>query len=216
MRSLLIVFLLASHGLAQTTAVIEGPSVVQPGELAVLNSSKSVGDNHKWIAPDNLSVAQAGCSAIDSQIFFATPRPGKYTFILIVTDKSANIEFAKHDVVVKDIAAPPSPPQVDEDFNLLRSLSKANSLKLNDEVTRKALHTALKNFLLNFPSTMSDAKLQFVKTIEDVLLDRQRPNRNAEWSLVWRSPNNDFIKNANISDVKTYFQAVTAIVQGLE
>jgi hypothetical protein len=214
MRSLLFLALLASQACGQITAVIEGPSIVQPGELAVLNSSKSVGDNHKWITPDSLSVAQSGCDAINSQVFFATPRPGKYTFILIVADKSASIEFARHEVEVKDVAAPQPPVNDDGEFALLKSMSKANSLRLNDEVTRKALHTALKKITL--PSTLPEAQAQFIKAIEDVLLDRQRPQRNAEWSAAWRQPNNEFIKRANITDVKTYFKAVTAIIQGLE
>ena len=215
MRSLLILVLLASYACAQTTAVIEGPTLVQPGELAVLNSSKSIGDNHKWITPDNLSVAQSGCNSINSQVFFATPKAGKYTFILVVADKSANIEFAKHEVEVRELSAPPPPPVDDNtEFALLKSLSKANSLKLNDEVTRKALHTALKKMVM--PNTLPEARAVFIKTIEDVLLDRQRPQRGTEWSIVWRQPNNEYIKNSNVTDVKTYFKAVTAIIQGLE
>jgi len=224
-----LLWFVASIAVAQTTAVIDGPTVALPGELVVLNSAKSVGDNHKWITPDGLSTAQAGCDAINSQVFFATPKAGKYEFILIVSDKAATIEFARHTVEIKQLTAPEPPPIVTPpvnpgEFAGLRDLSRTNSVRLNDGATRAALSTNLKATLTSLKAqcaagqcpTLSGAQAIVVRSIEDTLLARARTSRNADWEAVWRSPNNSLIATYQITTVPRYLDAIDALAKGLE
>jgi hypothetical protein len=229
MQTSLLWILLCGSVFGQASAVIEGPSKALPGELVVLNSSKSVGDNHKWITPEGISTAQAGCTAIDSQIFFATPRPGSYTFYLIVSDKTATIDYAKHTVVVGD-SVPPKPdpdlpPSNPGEFSKLLELSRINSLALNDPSTRAALATSLKKIVLDMRAmcdrnecpTLQGAQSAFVNSIESVLLSRPRgSSRDANWEEVWRLPNAKWIKDAKLQTVSKYLDACEALTKGLQ
>jgi hypothetical protein len=218
-----------SVAFAQVEAIIVAPDKALPGELVVLNSSKSKGDNHKWITPEGISTAQAGCTAIDSQVFFATPRAGSYTFYLIVSDKTAAIDYAKHTVVIGDSASPKPdpelPPTQPGDFAKLTQISRANSLALNDPKTRASLAASLKPVVAQLKAlcesnqcpTLAAAQSRFVGTMEAVLLARPRgPSRDANWEEVWRVPNARFISDANITSVTKGIEAYDAIVKGLE
>jgi hypothetical protein len=218
-----------SVAFAQVEAIIVAPDKALPGELVVLNSSKSKGDNHKWITPEGISTAQAGCTAIDSQVFFATPRAGSYTFYLIVSDKTAAIDYAKHTVVIGDSASPKPdpelPPTQPGDFAKLTQISRANSLALNDSKTRASLLASLKPVVAQLKAlcdsnqcpTLAAAQSRFVGTMEAVLLARPRgPSRDANWEEVWRVPNARFISDANITSVTKGIEAYDAIVKGLE
>jgi hypothetical protein len=231
--------LLVSISLGQTKAVIEGPDNALPGELVVLNSNTSVGDSHRWIVPEGISTAQAGCDAIKSQVFFATPRSGKYTFILIVADKQANIEYDSHTVEIKAVNAPDPPPVKPVDppptdptdpvtpptqLQQLTKLSKDNSLRLNDEVTRKALADTLtlvvndinaKCAAMQCP-TLPAAQRQVQSAIESVLLQRRGTSRDALWLNGWRIPNNQLMASFRIESSKQYAATVQAIVDGLK
>lgn len=222
------VLLVAVTALGQTSAVIEGPASALPGELVVLNSSKSIGDNHKWITPDGLSTAQAGCNAIDSQVFFATPKAGKYEFILIVTDTKASIEFARHTVEIKIPNAPepppPLPPANPGRFEQLKDLSQRNASTLNDAPTRKVLamairqsHTALKTQCeAGTCPTLAGAQAVVQRTIEAALLARTGNSRNVDWLGGWRIPNNQLMSQLAITSVTDYLEAINAICMGLE
>jgi hypothetical protein len=220
-----------SVAFAQVEAIIVAPDKALPGELVVLNSSKSKGDNHKWITPEGISTAQAGCTAIDSQVFFATPRAGSYTFYLIVSDKTAAIDYAKHTVVIEGSSIPvdpppkPDPPTQPGDFAKLTQISRANSLALNDPKTRASLLASLKPVVAQLKAlcesnqcpTLAAAQSRFVGTMEAVLLARPRgPSRDANWEEVWRLPNARFISDANITSVTKGIEAYDAIVKGLE
>jgi hypothetical protein len=226
-RFTLIWFLLCSSVFGQASAVIEGPEKALPGELVVLNSSKSVGDNHKWITPEGISTAQAGCTSIDSQIFFATPRPGSYTFVLIVADKTAAIEYARHTVVIGNPIAPEPPPELPTDpgdFAKLTQLSKENANRLNDAATKSALAKSLRQVVnamkiecsnMRCP-TLQTAQSRFVKAIEDTLLQRQGSSRNVDWEGNWRIPNARFLATQTFSSSAKYLEACEAITKGLE
>jgi hypothetical protein len=229
-RTILVFWLLCGSVFAQVEAVIDAPEKAMPGELVVLNSSKSKGDNHKWITPEGISTAQAGCDAISSQVFFATPRAGSYTFYLIVSDKTAAIDYAKHTVVIGDPVAPqpppdaPQPPTTPGDFIKLTGISKANSLALNDSRTRSALYASLRQVVADLKAlcaanqcpTLLGAQSKFVQTVEAVLLSRPRGSRDSNWEEVWRIPNARFIAEAKIATVAKYLDACDAIVRGLE
>lgn len=235
MKTLALWLLLATSLFAQTKAVIDGPDTALPGELVVLNSDKSSGDNHKWITPDGISTAQAGCDSIKSQVFFATPRPGKYTFILIVTDKEANIEYDSHTVEIKsaspdpkpvdppptDPTDPPPPPTA---LQQLEKLSRDNSLRLNDEPTRRALLVSMQSAIDDINAkcavmqcpTLPAAQKQIQTAIESVLLQRKGSSRDALWLDGWRVPNNQLMASIKIESSKQYAVAVQAIANGLK
>jgi hypothetical protein len=228
-RASLIWILLCGSVFGQASAVIEGPAKALPGELVVLNSSKSIGDNHKWITPEGISTAQAGCNAIDSQIFFATPRPGSYTFVLIVADKQAAIEYARHTVVIEGSLPPVDPPPVTPDppvvgdFSKLIELSRDNSTKLNDAATRVSLAASLRQVTNamkiecanNKCPTLQAAQARFVRAIEDTLLQRKGSSRNINWEDGWRIPNARFLASLQLNTAK-YLEACEAITKGLE
>lgn len=230
--------ILVSISLGQTKAVIQGPDNALPGELVVLNSNDSIGDSHRWIVPEGISTAQAGCDAIKSQVFFATPKVGKYTFTLIVADKKANIEFAQHTVEIKAVNAPDPPPTKPVDppptnptdpvtpptqLQQLTKLSKDNSLRLNDEATRKALADSLQLVVSDINAkcavmqcpTLQAAQKQVQTAIESVLLQRTGSSRDALWLNGWRIPNNQLMGSFRIESSKQYAATVQAIVDGL-
>ena len=229
MRTIAAWLLLSVACFAQVEAIIDAPSKALPGELVVLNSSKSKGDNHKWITPEGISTAQSGCTAIDSQVFFATPRAGSYTFYLIVSDKTAAIDYAKHTVVIGDSVLPRPDPDVPPsnpgEFAKLLELSRVNSLSLNDPSTRAALATSLKKIVSDMRAmcdknecpTLQGAQSAFVHSIESVLLARPRgSSRDANWEEVWRIPNAKWINDAKLQTVAKYLDACDAITKGLQ
>jgi hypothetical protein len=238
MRTISFFLLLASVCLGQTKAVIVGPDNALPGELVVLNSNQSIGDSHRWIVPEGISTAQAGCDAIKSQVFFATPKVGKYTFTLIVADKKAVIEFAQHTVEIKAVNAPEPPPTKPVDppptnptdpvtpptqLQQLTKLSKDNSLRLNDEPTRKMLADTLQAVVNDINAkcaalqcpTLPAAQKQVQSAIESVLLQRRGASRDALWLNGWRIPNNQLMTSFKIESSKQYAATVQAIVDGL-
>lgn len=232
MRTIAAWILLSVACFAQVEAVIDAPAKALPGELVVLNSSKSKGDNHKWITPEGISTAQAGCTAIDSQVFFATPKTGSYTFYLVVSDKSAAIDYARHTVVVGDVVNPPpvdpkptDPPSNPGEFARLLEISKTNSLKLNDTPTRSRLQSALSQVVAQMKvecansqcPTLQNAQSRFVTTIELILLARPRgSSRDANWEEGWRLPNAKWISDAKLTSVAKYLEACDAIAKGLQ
>jgi len=234
-RTLSFWLLLVAVCLGQTKAVIEGPESALPGELVVLNSNNSVGDSHRWIVPEGISTAQAGCDSVKSQVFFATPREGRYKFILIVADKEANIEFDSLTVEIKSVNAPDPPPPVEPPpvdpvepppqtgLEQLAKLSRDNSLRLNDATTRKALADSLQLVVNDINAkcsarqcpTLATAQSQVQIAIESVLLQRRGTSRDALWLDGWRVPNNDLIRTLKIESSSQYAATVQAIVNGL-
>jgi hypothetical protein len=233
LKSLVFWLLLASFCFGQTKAVIEGPESALPGELVVLNSNNSIGDSHRWIVPDGLSTAQAGCDSIKSQVFFATPREGSYKFILIVSDKEANIEFDTLVVEIRSEQKPPpveNPPPVKPDpkppgtFQQLTQISRDNSLRLNDPTTRKMLADSLQIVVNDIKAkcslrqcpTLEFAQRQVQSAIESTLLQRKGNSRDALWLSGWRVPNNTLMQDLKIESSTQYAEAIQAIVDGLK
>jgi hypothetical protein len=150
-----------------------------------------------------------------------------------VSDKSAAIDYAKHTVVVGDAVNPPpvdpnptDPPPVNPgEFARLLEISKTNSLKLNDTLTRSRLQSALSQVVAQMKDecannqcpTLQSAQSRFVTTIEFVLLSRPRgSSRDANWEGEWRIPNAKWISDANLKTVAKYLEACDAIAKGLE
>ena len=226
-QSLVLVLVLCSFGWAQPVAKIVGPSQAPAGELVVLGSNGSIGDNLIWIRPDSIQTVQAGCNILDTQIFFSTTKPGKYEFMLIAADKTAAIAYAKHTVTVTgSVVDPPiDPPPVDPPVDppnpakwlKLQESSKANADKLNDSPTRSRLKSSLAATVLEIdskPTQLADAKTLVMKSIEAVLLTRTGASAKVDWT-VWRKGNQTELDRLGIVDVKDYSQAVKAMAAGL-
>jgi hypothetical protein len=230
---LLATLALCNHLSAQPVAVITAPESVPPGELTVISSKGSEGDNLQWIKPDGLTVVQVGCEVMDSQLIFATSRPGRYEFILVVADSEARITYAKHVVAVgqpppdppeEPTPAPdpePEPPTQPGKWGPLEKVSRSNADRLNDPTTRAALKAAITSKIADLKNlcqlgqcpSLSEAKRQITGTIELVLLQRQ--NRSAEWALVWRTPNAQSLDSIGVVNLEDYLNAAGAIAAGL-
>jgi hypothetical protein len=225
-QSLVLVLVLCSFGWTQPVAKIVGPSQAPAGELVVLSSNGSSGDNLIWIRPDSIQTVQAGCNILDTQIFFSTTKPGKYEFMLIAADKTAAIAYAKHTVTVTGsvvdppIDPPPVDPPVDPNpakWTKLQESSKSNADKLNDSSTRSKLKSSLAATVLDIdsrPTQLAEAKALVMKSIEAVLLTRAGASAKVDWT-VWRKGNQTELDRLGIVDVKDYSQAVKAMAAGL-
>lgn len=218
--------------LAQPEAKIVGPKQAPAGELVVLSSTGSTGDNLVWVRPDSIQTVQAGCTLLDTQIFFSTTRPGNYEFWLIAADKEARISYARHTVeVTGSIVQPPpvnpDPEQPPEQPNpakwlKLQEASKANADKINDAATRSRLKSSIAATILSIDSkcdagqcpTVSEAKTQALQAIEGVLLSRTGASARIDW-VPWRKGNQAELDRLGLVDVRDYSAALKAIAAGL-
>ena len=218
----------------QPSAVVVGPSTTAAGELTVVSSTGSKGDNLTWIRPEGLTVMQAGCELMDSQLFFATTRPGKYEFILVVADKEARIDYARHTVTVVAAGQDPTPPTDPQPptepeqpaptpgkWVPLQDLSKTNSQRINDPQTAAAIKAAIVASVQEIEGKCASgqcpgldaAQRRVTGRIEQSLLGRQ--NRLSDWANGWRTPNAQLINTLGIKDVPDYIQAAKAMAAGL-
>jgi len=207
-------------------AKIVGPSVAPAGELVVLSSTGSMGDNVVWVRPDTIQTVQAGCSILDTQIFFSTTKPGKYEFMLIAADKTAAIAYAKHTVTIgKPVVEPPpvDPPPVDPPppnpakWAGLVDISKTSADKLNDVQTRSKLKAAIAAAVIDIEEKsppLAEAKEQVKRTIELTLLARTGKSQLVDWTM-WRRGNQIELDRVGLVDTKDYIGAVKAIAAGL-
>ncbi len=225
MRSILLWLLFSSLAVAQTSAKIVGPTEAPAGELVVLSSTGSVGDNLVWIKPDTLQTLSVGCSVIDTQIVFATVKPGRYEFVLIVADTKANIDYAKHVVTIKGSTAPPVDPPKDppkdpppaNKWDDLKLASAENANKVNDPTTRSRLKASIAAVILELepnPPSLEVAKERVRKAIETTLLTRTGQSMLADW-VPWRKGNQAQIDKLGLVDFADYLSAVKAIGAGL-
>jgi len=229
-----VTMLLSVHAVsfAQPEAKIVGPREAPAGELVVLSSNGSTGDNLVWVKPDSIQTVQAGCTLLDQQIFFATTKVGKYEFMLIAADKEARISYTKHTVEIKGGSKPPvePPPPIDPPSDpptegkwvKLQEASRTTSESLSDPTTRSKLKSALAATLLAIDSkcaagqcpTLTEAKSQALKSIEGVLLTRIGPSAQVDWTQ-WRKSNQAELDRLGVVDLKDYVNALRAIASGL-
>lgn len=239
LASLLLALLLFTPLLAQPVANITGPAEVPPGELTLISSEGSVGDNLLWIKPEGLTVVQVGCEPISQQLFFATTRVGRYEFILVVTDKDAQIAYHRHVVTIGKPPTPepepeptpapdpdpepdPSPDPVPEPgrWGALTSVSKGNADSANDPETRALIKRVVGKRLEELKAEcnsgrcpgLESVKLAISRSMDSVILNRT--DRFAAWQ-VWRIGNSNFFSSQPVSNVLDYFAAVEAILKGL-
>jgi hypothetical protein len=231
MLVLSMVFLMTGSLLAQPEAKIVGPKQAPAGELVVLSSTGSTGDNLVWVRPDAIQTVQAGCTLLDTQIFFSTTKPGKYEFWLIAADKAAKISYAKHTVEVVGLVQPPpvdpdpGQPPVQPDparWSKLQETGKSNADKVNDPTTRSRLKSSIAATILAIDAqcqagqcpTLADAKAMAFKAIESTLLTRTGQSAMTHWET-WRKGNQAELDRLGLSDVKDYSSALKAMAAGL-
>ena len=227
------VMMLTGSIFAQPAAKIVGPTQAPAGELVVLSSTGSTGDNLKWVKPEGLQTLQVGCSLLDTQVVFATTKPGAYKFMLIVADKEARIDFVEHTVTIGGSVKPPpvdpgdpiKPPPTDPSptkWTSLQNASKASADRLNDSGTRSKLKAAIAAVALDIGGrcevgqcpTVEAAKDQVKKAIEQTLLARTGQSAQLDWTQ-WRKANQAELDRLGIVDCKDYLAAVRAIGSGL-
>lgn len=115
----IVVYLLAafaSSALAtEPRAVITGPKESRPGALVVLDATESTGIGRMWLLavspePTSFLPVENGLKCI-----FASPTPGEYVFILVVSGTNANggpaAAMAQHTVTLLGPRPPPDPPK---------------------------------------------------------------------------------------------------------
>lgn len=203
-------------------AAIKGPTEVLAGTLLFLSNEDAVGNNKVWLIDDELKSQSASCGA---NIFFAIPKPGKYTFGLIVANKEAQIDYVFHTVLVKsspgtppstDPSLPPPPIPPPASYAEVTRTSKLGADSLDDPPTRAALTQALTNTLLNLQPSLQEAKGQVSTTIETVLLFRNPVSRTKDWLNKWRKPVQNSIEKQAPTTIEEYKRVLQAIIDGLK
>lgn len=227
MRSLfLILTLIASTAFAQVDAVIQGPAEGIVGDLVVLNSGGSIGENKVWIVDPAASGRTIECS---DTLAFAVGTPGRYEFTLVVADKNADIDYAQHVVTIRasGVVPPPvdpvdpkptDPPPVvtPPDAKALTELSRTKAQAMADNATANALADALKQAVeASRAKPLADAKAGVTAAFEATMLARVGSSRDKDWLRGWRMPMNDEIDKRNPTTTDQYLALVTAVEQGL-
>lgn len=210
--SIALLLLVPFQGFAEVVAIIKAPTQVNVGDLVVLDSSDSKGDNQKWVIDPR---AEGRYLELEKRIVFAIGTPGVYQFQLIVADKEANIDQVKHDIQVGSITTPipppinpppttPVPPSPPTDYSVLNAV-KAATTAVGDPETAQRLRTAL----IALPDKTPGAVQM---KIAEVLLTRGAESQKKDWLTLWRKPVNDAIDKARVP----YEEAVNQIIKGLE
>jgi hypothetical protein len=212
MRYLLLtlMLLLSSQGLAEVVAVIKAPTQVAPGDLVILDSSESKGDNQLWVVDPR---AAGRYLELDKRIVFAIGTPGDYEFQLIVADKKAAIDQTKHTVRVgtslpqppTQPPAPPTDPVPPPSNKIVLEATQAATNAVNDPTTAAALRQAL----ISLPEKTPEA---VQKAIGDVLEKRTGNSVKVNWTDLWRVPVNKAIEDSKLP----YPQAIEQVIQGLQ
>ena len=224
----LAAMLFCSTALAEVKSVIDGPKQGNPGDLIVLDGSKSIGDGHRWVMPAGLQTLACGATG-PGQLAFASGKAGTYTFGLIVADKEAAIDFATHTVTITGSLPDPTPdpdppgPTPVPELEKLEKLSMETAAKLADVNTAKAISAAILAVDQQIESMcnsgqcpgLDTAKLMMVVGIENALNARPRPSLKVNWLDGWRRPMDSAIKSLNPKDVPAYRAAMRAIASGL-
>ena len=225
------VMMLTGSIFAQPAAKIVGPTEAPAGELVVLSSTGSTGDNLKWVKPEGLQTLQVGCSLLDTQVVFATTKPGAYKFMLIVADKEARIDFIEHTVTIGGSVKPPpvdpdKPPPVTPPsptkWSNLQSISKSTADRMVDASTRSKLKASIAATVLDLEGrcaagqcpTLDAAKDSVRKSIEQTLLARTGSSALIDWTQ-WRKANQAELDKLGVVDVVDYLAAAKAISSGL-
>jgi hypothetical protein len=210
---LTLLVLCQSTVLADVSAVIKAPDKANPGDLVILDSSASIGDNRLWVVDPRV---EGRYLILDDRIVFAIGTPGTYTFQLIVADTTAAIAQVRHNVQIGALTSPIQPPPPTDPTNppptepappetnrtVFKAVRAATDY-VNDPETAKELQQALSSLSEKTPATVQAA-------IGDVLLKRKDQSKN--WYDFWRVPVNAAIANSGLP----YQEVVKQIIEGLD
>jgi len=193
---------------APITAVIEAPDRVNIGDLVILDSSKSTGDNRLWVVDPRV---EGRYLELDQRMVFAIGTPGTYTFQLIVADTKANIAQTKKNVTVGGtVVSPPPVDPVDPTDPVpppsnqgVFKATKAATDFMADPTTAAQLRQALTSLPEKTPETVQ-------KAIATVMLNRK--DQSKDWLSNWRVPVNFAIERSGLS----YDQAIQQVIKGLD
>lgn len=226
MRSLIITLLFASTAFAEVNAVIEGPTTGNPGDLVVIDGSRSVGDGHQWIMPSNIQALACAPISGPGQVAFASGIAGTFTFTLIVADRTAAIDYAVHTVIIggnpqphpPDVPTPVPTPAPD-----LEKISYESASRLADATTARGLADSILAVELQIAGLCSRGQCPELKTaqsmmvvaIERRLSERIGASRNVDWLNGWRKPINTALARLTSMDLVKYQAAMRAIAAGL-
>jgi hypothetical protein len=224
----LAAILFCSTAFAEVKAVIDGPKQSSPGDLIVLDGSKSVGDGHQWVIPEGIQTLACG-SAGPGQLAFASGKAGTYTFALIVADKEAAIDYSTHTVTISGSLPDPKPdpdqpgPTPVPELDQLKKLSMETAARLADTVTAKSIGNAILaveaqiDLMCNRGQRpgLDTAKAMMVSAIENTLNARPRTSLKVNWLDGWRKPIDAEIKRLNPKDVPAYRATMRAVAAGL-
>lgn len=217
--SLVFMLLACQVAFAQTRAVISGQAEAVVGDLVVLSSADSIGENKVWIKDPAVENRAIECNGT---LAFAVGTPGRYEFILAVADKEANIAYARHSVTIR--APGPIPPPVNDpvdpvpvppNLTELSALSRSLVAAMNDSATASALGAALlaisKDLKASSGITIQQAKERLEATLRAVFLNRSGASRDKNWVDGWQRPIDDAIAKINPSTVSQFADAIAAI-----
>ncbi len=208
-------------------AVIEGPTTGLTGDLVVLKGTGSVGKGAKWITPDVNTLQCTNCEFVPD-VAFATGKPGKYKFILIVT-MNDEITYAEHEISIVSLVAPEPPPVVNPPPTTpspekgLAELSKQLSISRNDPPTRQAVAAALDSQVATIKQmcresrcpTIDSAKLMVTASLNNAFLSRQGESKKVDWE-VWRKPLYDKVNSFKYVSLNDYLNDIEQISKGLK
>jgi hypothetical protein len=207
-KLLLALLLLPSVAYGEVLAVIKAPEKANIGDLVILDSSASIGDNRLWVVDPK---AEGRYLILDERIVFAIGTPGTYSFQLIVADTDAAISQVSHNVQIGGSVVPPPPtdpnppptePVPVPDRTVFKAVRAATNF-VNDPPTAAQLKQALLSLPEKTPATVQAA-------IGDVLL--KRADQTKDWFTFWRVPVNAAIDAAKLP----YAEAVKQIIEGLD
>jgi len=207
---------------AQPKAVISGPSAGNPGDLVVLTSAGSIGDNMVWVIPEKLQVLT--CDA-QSQLAFASGTPGVFVFQLIVADTNADIDWIKHTVTIGTAPDDPTDPTDPDDPTPAPDLAELTELSKRYAPIDPPTAALIKNFIAQTTTniaalcaagqcpTVPVAMGSYQRTIGNALGSRPRGSQS-NWML-WRTPIEAKIQEYNPQTIDALSAVMTAVAKGL-
>ena len=214
----LLLTLIPATVFAEVKAVISGPTEGKTGDLVVLYTEGSKGDNFKWITPEGLQTIT--CDQ-NKQIAFASGTANKYKFILIAVDKEANIDYGIHVVTIGPSVDPsptPKPTPTPQPTPAPKELKEiSNQYKPNDPNTSQLLTKAINDAekvvtdlcAKNQCPTTNEARTTYQNNIAYALVNRPRGDQN-NWTT-WRTELDKFITAhppADLNSLISYYRDI--------
>ena len=205
---------------ADAEAVIEGPDKVNPGDLVMLDGSKSTADNCEWVLVNSdkffYQVEE------NRKVIFASGTPGEYVFILVAAqsvDDVSTVSIEKHVLTVEGkVPDPPKPPKPDnpEPTPDLTGLS-LEAYKAASKVDRQGSEASdLANGIRSVTSRAAGLSWD-ENTLNEELSKKIRSVMGEDARTRWSSFNQWFgSAMSGVNGVPAAIEALDAIAEGLD